>query len=171
MAGGEVIRSQHHRPSCFNCSEVSVLGDIIRLTSSTWWRFHYLKTSSEDVTQNIIYSPWDGTKDPWLCLMAKLLLFCLAWLFSFFLPFLTSLIKFILWNLRKDGEANVFLETKCRQKVWWGRVGGSVPGSPIESWSITNLLEVMGCSKVSAHRETDNFKWLHWKRKKLKSIA
>ena len=32
-------------------------------------------------------SPWGGTKGPWLCLMAKLLLFCLAWLFSFLSAF------------------------------------------------------------------------------------
>ena len=43
-------------------------------------------------------SPWGGTKGSWLCLMAKLLLFHLVWLFSFLLCFLTSLIKFTLWN-------------------------------------------------------------------------
>ena len=36
---------------------------------------------TQDVLQNIIYSPWEGTKSPWLCLMT-LLLFVLLWLFS-----------------------------------------------------------------------------------------
>ena len=33
--------------------------------------------------QNIIYSPWGGSKGPWLRFMAKLVLFCLTCLFSF----------------------------------------------------------------------------------------
>ena len=35
-----------------------------------------------------VYSPWGGTKRPWLCLMTKLLLFGLVWLFSFASAFL-----------------------------------------------------------------------------------
>ena len=35
------------------------------------------------MAQNIIYSPWGGTKGPWLCLVAELLLFSLVGLFSF----------------------------------------------------------------------------------------
>lgn len=35
------------------------------------------------MAQDIIDSPWGGTKGPWLCFMAKLLLLCLAWLFPF----------------------------------------------------------------------------------------
>jgi len=42
-------------------------------------------------------SPWEGTKDPWLCLITTLLLLSLLWLFSFVSAFLTSLIKLILW--------------------------------------------------------------------------
>ena len=37
----------------------------------------------KDMAQDTIYSSWGGTKGPWLCFMAQLLLFCLAWLFSF----------------------------------------------------------------------------------------
>ena len=37
----------------------------------------------KDMAQNVIYHPWRGTKGPWLCFMAKLLLFCLVWLLSF----------------------------------------------------------------------------------------
>ena len=39
--------------------------------------------SSQDTAQNMIYSPWGGTKHPWLCLMTLLLLFGLVWLLSF----------------------------------------------------------------------------------------
>ena len=45
------------------------------------------------MAQNIFYSPWEGTKGPWLFLVTTLLLFDLLWLFSFVLSFLTSLIK------------------------------------------------------------------------------
>ena len=65
------------------------------------------------IVYNIYYniysiSPWGRTKGPWLCLMAKVLLLCLAWLFPF-LHFLTSLIKSILW-----------LKFFYRQKAGWG---------------------------------------------------
>ena len=49
------------------------------------------------MAQNIIYSPWEGTKCPWLCLMTTPLLFSVLWLFSFVSAFLISLIKLILW--------------------------------------------------------------------------
>ena len=55
------------------------------------------KLSICKTAQRIWLSPGGGTKGPWLCLVAKLLLFCLIWLFSLFLHFLVSLIKFILW--------------------------------------------------------------------------
>ena len=35
------------------------------------------------MAQNIIYSPWEGTKGPWLRLMTTLLSFSLFWLFRF----------------------------------------------------------------------------------------
>ena len=62
------------------------------LESVCWWSalnfFHLVHAlvsakQLKDMAQDIIYSPWGGTKGPWLCFMAKLLLFCLAWLFSF----------------------------------------------------------------------------------------
>ena len=49
------------------------------------------------MAQNIIYSPWDSAKDPWLCLMIALLLVGLFWPFSFVSVFLTFLIKLFLW--------------------------------------------------------------------------
>ena len=82
-------------------SDVFMLVGLIQLTFFTWWGFQYLQNSSKYVAQNIIYSPRGGTKGPWLCLMVKLLLFSLAWLFSF-MRFLTSLIKFTLWNSGKS---------------------------------------------------------------------
>ena len=47
-----------------------------------FFQFQHLWNSSVDIT----HSPWGGTKDPWLCFMAKLL-FCLAWLFPFAFAF------------------------------------------------------------------------------------
>ena len=49
------------------------------------------------MAQNIIYSPREGTKGPWLCLMTRQVLFSLIGPFPFVLHFLTSLIKLILW--------------------------------------------------------------------------
>lgn len=77
-----------------------------------------------------------------LTLTAKLLLFIyllFACLFgcSLFLHFLTSLVKFTLWNLGKTYEAEVFLQTRGRCKTWshggWGgvvAVGGLFQGRP-----------------------------------------
>ena len=117
LVGGEVIRNQHHQASGSSQSGVYVLmGNLIwrKLTSSTWWGFQCLQNSSKDMTQNITYSPWGGTKCPWLCLKAKLLLICLAWLCSF-LHFLTSLIKLIRWlNFSTD-------------KRQWRTCSGQVP--------------------------------------------
>ena len=78
-----LVGSQHHQTSGFNRSVVSVLVGCRQLTSSTWWGFEYLQKSSKDVAWNIIHNPWWRTEGPWLCLTAKFLLFCLAWLFSF----------------------------------------------------------------------------------------
>ena len=115
LVGGEAIRSQHHQSYGSNRSGVYMLVGSIQLTSSTWWGFQYLKNSSEDMTQNISYSPWGGTKG----LMAKHLLFCLAWLFPFFLHFLTSLIKYTIWSLGEGLKAQVFLQTRGRPRTLW----------------------------------------------------
>ena len=55
------------------------------------------------MAENIIYSPWERTKGPWLCLMTALL-FSLLRLFSFVSAFLTSLIKLILWPKFSTGK-------------------------------------------------------------------
>ena len=49
------------------------------------------------MAQNIIYSPWEGTKGPWLCLLTNCYCFVLFDCFSLLLYFLISLIKLILW--------------------------------------------------------------------------
>ena len=64
------------------------------------------------MAQNIICSPWERTKGPWLCLMTTLLLFSLLWLFSFVSTFLTSLIKLILWLKFSTGKGG--------QRTWGG---------------------------------------------------
>ena len=76
-------RSQHPQPSGSSWSGVYRLVVTMQLTSSTRWGFQYLQNSSKSVAQNSTYCPWGGTKGPCLCLMAKLVLFCLAWLLSF----------------------------------------------------------------------------------------
>ena len=86
LFGAEVIGSQHHQPLGPK-SRVNVFVGSIQLTSSTWWRFQYLQNISKDMVQNIMYSHWGVSKDPWLCLMASILLFCLAWLFYFLSAF------------------------------------------------------------------------------------
>ena len=48
--------------------------------------------------------------------------FVLLDFFPLFLHFLTSLIKFILWNSGKAQEAKVFLQTRGRQRSWSGTV-------------------------------------------------
>ena len=69
-----------------------------------------LQNSSKDMVYNIIYKLWGGTKAPWLCLMAKSL-FCLVWLFLYFL---TSLIKFIFWTWGRPGKLKFFCEEAGR---------------------------------------------------------
>ena len=56
------------------------------------------------MSQNIIYSPWERTKGPWLCLMITSLLFSLLRLFSFVSAFLTSLIQLIFWLKFSTGK-------------------------------------------------------------------
>ena len=57
-----------------------IWGDVLvvsmHLTSSTFWGFSFSKTAQG-------YGLWGGTRGPWLCFTAKLLLFCHASLLSF----------------------------------------------------------------------------------------
>ena len=69
------------------------------------------------MAQNIIYSPWERTKGPWLCLLTTLLLFSLLWLFSFVSAFLTSLIKPILWLKFSTGKR------QAENMEGWGEAG------------------------------------------------
>lgn len=50
-------------------------------------KFQYMQDSSKGMAWNITYSPLGRKKGPWLCLMSKLLLFYLVWLFSFISAF------------------------------------------------------------------------------------
>ena len=110
----------------------------IQWTSSSWWGLQYLQNNSKDVVQNIIYSPWGRTKGPWLCLMAKdyfVLLDC----FLFFLPFLTSLMKFILW-----------LKFFYRQKAGGGHGWGSILRKPrrVCLFTIVFLTNILECETL-----------------------
>ena len=55
LVDGEVIGSQYHRAPSVNLSGVHVLMGNIQLTSSTWWRLHYLQNFSRDISHSIIY--------------------------------------------------------------------------------------------------------------------
>lgn len=46
-------------------------------------QLQHLPHGSKDMVQKSIYHLW-RTEGPWLCWLTKLLLFCFAWLFSFF---------------------------------------------------------------------------------------
>ena len=102
LAGGEVTRGQHLQSSGSSWS-----GLCLCICGQHTANFSYLVRVSEsakelkDRTQNIIYSPWGGTKGPRPCLVTNLLVFRLLHDFPLFLDFLTSLIKFILWNSGK----------------------------------------------------------------------
>ena len=98
------------------------------------------------MSQNIIYSPWGRTKGPWLGLMAKLLLFCLAWLFPFLLHFHTTLIKCTLWNSEKPRRLQFFYrqEEVVEEGLFWE--------GPIGSCSVT--ISVFLCSKPTNNWKT-----------------
>ena len=112
LVGGEVIGSQHHQPSGSNWSGVSKLLGSKELTSSTQWGFQYLQNSSKDRVQDIIYSPWGGTKGPWLCRIAKLV-FVLHCILVFF-----SLCIFLLIWL------NLFWGTQGRLRYFYRKEAG-----------------------------------------------
>ena len=124
--GCEIIRSQYHQPSGSNQSEVYVLVGKLQLTSFIWWGFQTLKHSPKDVAQNIIHRPWGGTKGPWLCQVAKLLLFYFAWLFSFFSCIFSFLWLNLLFGTQERSRRLGFLKTRDRQWTW----GVSLPGRP-----------------------------------------
>ena len=103
LVGGEVIGSQHHQPSGSQMLWGLCACGQQKLTSSTWWGFQYLQNSSKDMAQNISCSPWGGTKGPWLCLMATIvILSCLT-------VFLSLCIFSLLW-------LNLFFGTQGRPK-------------------------------------------------------
>ena len=56
------------------------------------------------MAQNVIYSPWEGTKGPWLCWVTPLLLFNLLRLVSLVWAFLASLIELVFWLKFPTGE-------------------------------------------------------------------
>ena len=108
--------SDQHLLDCFRYSNSSVVGSVcarfleassqdcgslchvpIVWSSRTWRRFQYLSDSSHDVAQNIIYSPREGTKGPWVCLLTNSHCLVLLNCFPLFLHFLASLIKLTLW--------------------------------------------------------------------------
>ena len=119
----------------------------VQLISSTWWGLPSLQNSSRDLAQNIIHTPWGGTKSPWLCSMAKVLLFCLAWLFPFASAFFS-----LLW-------LNLFFETRGRPrrlKFFYKQEAGG-PAQLQRQWMVlgkikiktTNIPSLLLCQTVT----------------------
>ena len=71
----------------------------------------------KDMAQDIIYSPWGGTKGTWLCFKAKLLLFFPAWLFFFVSAFSHFSDWFWAVKLREGLRTLVFLQTRGSSHV------------------------------------------------------
>ena len=135
MVGGEVTGNQHHWPSGSSWSGVYMLVGNIQLTSSTCWGFQYLQNSAEDMAQNITHSPRGDAKCPWFCLMAKLLYyFVLLDCCPLFLHFLTSSIKFILWNSGRPRRLKIFYRQERGGWKTRGGVWGSLLGYTKERW-------------------------------------
>ena len=87
------------------------------------------------MAQNIIYSPREGTKGPWLCLMTKLLLSSLLWLFSFISAF--SHLSDYTYSLAK-----VFPQTKGRRRTW-GQ--GPQSSAPLQNLPFGEKASPKGC--------------------------
>ena len=100
---GDVIGSQLHQPSSSNWSMVCLVLVSMLLTSSTWWEFQCLQTAQEHGS-DIICSPWRGFQDPWIWLMAKLLLLSVA-CFPLFPHFLIFSVYIYSLELEEDLEA------------------------------------------------------------------
>ena len=94
------------------------------------------------MAQNMICSPWERTKSPWLCLMTTVFLFILLTLFSFVSAFLTLLIELLLFDWK-------FPRAKGRQTTWWWGGGREGPYGPAPSQYFTKEKTVCKCLSVS----------------------
>ena len=111
------------------------------------------------MAQSIICSPSGGTKGLWLCFMAKLLLFCLAWLFSYhfvffhFFFFFIFLIKFILWlkfSYRQKADRRHGWGPILRRppRVLLGCTASSLSFKMISFWGLLSILSEMFIPQV-----------------------
>ena len=101
------------------------------------------------MAQNIIYSPWERTQGPWLCLMTTLLWFSLLCMFSFVSTFPTSLIKLAAKSLQ-------LCPTLCDP------IEGSPPGFPVPGILQARTLEWVAIAFSNAWK---------WKVKEKSSVA
>ena len=141
LTGGEAVRSQLQL-SGSNRSGVYVLVDSTQLMPSTWRGSQTLQNSSKDMAQNILYSPWGGTKGLWLCLMDKLLLFWLAWLFSF-LSVLSQLLwwKSTLWSWGSLEGPSFSTDRRRAEDMGLGRAVLGKPHRVLPSYTSDLLLQ------------------------------
>ena len=116
--------------------------------------FQYLQNSSKDMAWNIIYIPWRGTKGPWLYLTVRVL-FCLGWLFFFFLHFLTSLIECILWLKFLYRQRQVEVMGGCL--FWKGFIGSCWAMGPHISYHVIFTPLGLNFSSVNGTRVP-----IHW---------
>ena len=75
----------------------------------------------KDMTQDIIYSPWGGTKGPWLCFMDKLLRFCLA--FFCFCIFSLLWLKWLFGTQGRPRGLKLFYRQEAVDSGVWFREG------------------------------------------------
>ena len=87
--GADWIPGSGRSPGGGNGNPLQGFGWDNSMDRGIWWATVHRVTKSQawlrnwTSMQDVIYSPWRGMRSPWLCLMAKLLLFCFVWLFSF----------------------------------------------------------------------------------------
>ena len=103
LAGGEVRGSQHPQPSVLIHLGSVCFGEAVNFFHLVEAEKH-LQNSSKDISQNVMYSPWGRNEGPYLCLMAKVLSFHLAWLFCSFCIFSQVYFWLMFFYRQKEGE-------------------------------------------------------------------
>ena len=86
-----------------------------QLISSTWWEWKYLQKA-----QKITGSPWGGTKSPWLCLMAKLLLLPCLTVFLYFYIFSILWLNLFFRTWGKPRKPKFSTDKRLLEDMGWG---------------------------------------------------
>lgn len=106
----------------------------------TWWGLQHLRSSSQDMAQNIIYSPRGRGEGPGLYFTAKRII-----LTAFLLRFLIALI--ILWNSGKPRRLKFSTDKTQAEDI-----GRSVLGALVQLGYTFALLCRVSCGQRSVHQ-------------------